>query len=262
MMSINLRGRVALVGGSSQGIGLGIAQALAKAGASCLLLARHPGRLEEALATLDRSEGQDHQWIAADFADPHSVPDQVEKAIQGRNPTILINNTGGPPAGPLVEASVEAFRQAFEQHLVVNHLLVQLLLPFMKNEQYGRIINVISTSVKIPLKGLGVSNTTRGAVASWAKSLANEVGALGITVNNILPGATRTQRLETLIENKSGKTGRSVGEIQAEMLAEIPAGRFGTVEDLGALACFLASPLAGYIHGVSIPVDGGRTGSL
>lgn len=259
---MDLQGKVALVGGSSQGIGRGMAEALARAGATCLLLARNSARLQEAVEGLDRSAGQDHRFIVADFAHPDELRREVENSLSGLRPTILINNTGGPPAGPITEASPEAFRQAFEQHLIVNHLLVQLLISTMKEERYGRIINVISTSVKVPLQGLGVSNTTRGAVASWAKTLANELGEFGITVNNILPGATRTQRLESIIGNKASKTGRSPQQVEADMLAEIPARRFGTIEDLGALACFLASPLAGYINGTSIPVDGGRTGSI
>ncbi len=262
MMSIDLKGKTALIGGSSQGIGLGIAQALAQAGASCILIARDETRLQKALASLPQHGDASHQYVLADFSDTDAVRSQVERILQTRSVSILVNNTGGPAAGPILTAEPHAFRKAFEQHLVINHLLVQLVSESMKAQQYGRIINVISTSVKIPLKGLGVSNTIRGAVASWAKTMANELAPYGITVNNILPGATETARLESIIETKAQKSGKSIEEIRQEMLAEIPAGRFGQPEELGALACFLASPLAGYINGSSIPVDGGRTGSL
>jgi len=175
---------------------------------------------------------------------------------------ILINNTGGPAAGPALTARADEFLNAFQQHLICNHLLAQLVAPGMKEAKYGRIVNIISTSVKIPLKGLGVSNTIRGAVASWAKTLANELGGFGITVNNVLPGATATERLDTIIQNKSIKTGHERDDVENEMLAEIPAGRFGQPEEIAAMVAFLASPAAAYVNGTSIPVDGGRTGSI
>jgi 3-oxoacyl-[acyl-carrier protein] reductase len=175
---------------------------------------------------------------------------------------ILVNNTGGPAGGPILSASVAAFQDAFNQHLVCNHLLAQAVVPGMRAAGYGRIINIISTSVKVPLPGLGVSNTIRGAVASWAKTLANELGPDGITVNNVLPGATLTQRHTSLIEKKAGQTGQSAEAIEAAMLQLIPARRFGQAEEVAAAVAFLASPAAGYVNGVNLPVDGGRTGSL
>ena len=175
---------------------------------------------------------------------------------------ILVNNTGGPAAGPAHNATSEAFIAAFNQHLICNHIVSGLVLPAMKEAHYGRIINIISTSVKIPLKGLGVSNTIRGAVASWAKTMANELGIFGITVNNVLPGATATGRLSSIIENKAAKTGAEKDEVTKEMLTEIPAGRFGLPEEIASMVAFLASPAAAYVNGTSIPVDGGRTGSI
>ena len=175
---------------------------------------------------------------------------------------ILINNTGGPAGGPVTAAKPDEFINAFRQHLICNHIITNLVTDGMKQAGYGRIINIISTSVKIPLKWLGVSNTIRGAVASWAKTMANELGAFGITVNNVLPGATSTERLDTILNNKSAKTGKNKEEVEQEMLDEIPARRFGKPEEIAAVVAFLASPAAAYVNGTSIPVDGGRTGSI
>jgi 3-oxoacyl-[acyl-carrier protein] reductase len=161
-----------------------------------------------------------------------------------------------------VNATAEAFLNTFNQHLICNHLIAQAVLPGMKEARFGRIINIISTSVKQPLKGLGVSNTIRAAVANWSKTLSLEVAPFGITVNNVLPGATATQRLSSIIENKSQKQNHTIDEVEQEMLAEIPAGRFGKPEEIAAAVAFLASPAAAYINGINIPVDGGRTGCL
>lgn len=262
MLSMDITGRTALVGGSTQGIGLASARALSELGASCVLISRNEAALKEAVAKLDVTKGQKHSYLVADF----QQPEQVRQAITGfvfSNPIhILINNTGGPPAGPVTGATTDAFLEAFNQHLVCNHILATAVLPSMKATGYGRIVNIISTSVKIPLKNLGVSNTIRGAVASWAKTMANEVASFGITVNNVLPGATATGRLEAIISNKVAKTGVSQDEAEKEMLHEIPAGRFGLPEEIAAMVAFLASPAAGYVNGTSIPVDGGRTGSI
>ncbi|MCI0702060.1 MAG: SDR family oxidoreductase, partial [Planctomycetia bacterium] len=162
------------------------------------------------------------------------------------------------PPGPIVEATVEQFLAAFRQQLLASHLLMQWLLPTMKTLGYGRIINVISTSVREPIPGLGVSNTIRGAMASWAKTLSREVGKFNITVNNILPGATKTSRLESIIARKAAQSDTSRDEIEAQIRSEIPLGRFAEPEELGSVIAFLASPAASYISGVSIPVDGGR----
>lgn len=262
MLSLDLGGKTALVAGSTQGIGLASAQALASLGARCVLISRNEESLKKAVATLDSAKGQRHEYIVADFNQPEEVGKQVNAYVQSNPIHILINNTGGPPAGPVVDAKTDAFLTAFQQHLICNHILATAVIPGMKAAGYGRIVNVISTSVKIPLKNLGVSNTIRGAVASWAKTMANELASFGITVNNVLPGATATGRLEAIINNKVSKTGVSQEEAEQEMLHEIPAKRFGQPEEIAAMVAFLASPAAGYVNGVSIPVDGGRTGSI
>lgn len=263
MLSINLKGKNALIGGSSQGIGLASAIMLASMGANCTLIARNEIALREALKQLPQQDGQQHGYLVADYSHPEDVRAVVKNFLESGNLVhILINNSGGPAAGPIVTAQTDAFLQAFNQHLICNHIVSNLVLEGMKAASYGRIINIISTSVKIPLKNLGVSNTIRGAVASWAKTMANEVAAWGITVNNVLPGATSTGRLSSIIENKSSKTGIDKEEVTKEMLAEIPAGRFGTPEEIASVVAFLASPAAAYVNGTSIPVDGGRTGSI
>jgi 3-oxoacyl-[acyl-carrier protein] reductase len=263
-VSMDLLSQRALVGGSTQGIGRAVAEELARRGATVVLLARHEARLREAAAALPTPHGQQHHYLVADFAQPDQVRQAMHAYLQ-QHPDgfhILVNNTGGPAGGPILEAPVEAFRAAFEQHLVCNHLLAQAVVPAMQARRHGRIINIISTSVKQPLPGLGVSNTIRGAVASWAKTLANELGPHGITVNNVLPGATLTQRHTSLIEKKSSQTGQSTEEIEAGMRKLIPAGRFAQAGEVAAAVAFLASAAASYINGTNLPVDGGRTGSL
>ncbi len=261
-MNLDLTGKEAVVCGSTQGIGKAAALELAALGATITLMARDENKLKETLTALPRSHAQHHRYLVADFTDP----DQVEKAIQHHVTNypvhILVNNTGGPPGGLAIEAHPSEFIKAFSAHLICNQLLVQAVVPSMKKEHYGRIINIISTSVKIPLKGLGVSNTVRGAVANWAKTLSVELAASGITVNNVLPGATMTGRLEALAQTRATKTGRSYEEVMAEMVAEIPAGRVGEPHEVAAAIAFLATPAAAYINGINVPVDGGRTGSL
>jgi 3-oxoacyl-[acyl-carrier protein] reductase len=173
-----------------------------------------------------------------------------------------VNNTGGPAGGLIHEADTSAFLATFNQHLICNHILVQAVLDQMKKAKYGRIINVISTSVKQPLANLGVSNTIRGAVANWSKTLANELGQYNITVNNVLPGATNTVRLKSIIETKAAKTGIPYDTILAEMANESPMRRIAQPEEVANAIAFLASPAASYINGINLPVDGGRTKSL
>lgn len=262
MLTLNLTGKTALIAGSTQGIGLAAAQALASLGATCILLARNESALQNAVTTLDTHHQQTHHYLVADFSNATQVQQVVQEFVSKNPIHILVNNTGGPPAGAIVSATAEAFLTAFQQHLICNHHLATSVLPSMKEAGYGRIINIISTSVKIPLKNLGVSNTIRGAVASWAKTMANEVAKFGITVNNVLPGATATARLQNILNNKTQQTGVTLEAAEQEMLHEIPAGRFGNPEEIGAVVAFLASPAAAYVNGVSLPVDGGRTGSL
>jgi 3-oxoacyl-[acyl-carrier protein] reductase len=261
-MNLSLEGKYAVVCGSTQGIGLAIAEELALLGANCTLIARNEEALKAAVHTLDIALRQQHDYLVADF----SKPDEVRKVIAihvAKHPVhILINNTGGPAAGPVIEATEEAFLNTFNQHLICNHILTKAAVPSMKKEAYGRIINVISTSVKIPLKNLGVSNTIRGAVASWAKSMANELGQFNITVNNVLPGFTATQRLSSLIENIAMRGNTIVDIVEKNMIEEVPMKRFGDASEVAAVAAFLATPAASYVNGASIPVDGGRTGSI
>lgn len=261
-MNLSLAGKRALVCGSTQGIGLAIAQELSALGATCVLLGRSEDSLKQALHKLDRSSGQSHQICVADQTDTLALQSSISQKLTEGAIHILVNNSGGPASGPILQSTSDAFLKTFQQHLLANHQLAQLLIPGMRESGYGRIINIISTSVRIPLKNLGVSNTIRGAVASWAKTLANEVGPDQITVNNILPGFTRTQRLQILMEEKAKKENRSVEAVEAEWEGEVPLRRIAEPNEVAALAAFLASPAASYIHGVSIPVDGGRTGSI
>ena len=259
-MNLNLSGKNALVCGSTQGIGKATAIELALLGANVTLLARDENKLKATLAELSTSNNQMHSYLIADFSEPEQLKTVLKKIV---NPIhILINNTGGPPPGHALDATTEAFVSAFSNHLLCNHILVQGLVPGMKNENYGRIINVISTSVKIPIKGLGVSNTTRGAVASWAKTLSHELAPFGITVNNVLPGASMTGRLKAVIQANADRSGKTFEEAQQAMTAEIPAGRISEPDEVASLIAFLSTPAAGYINGTSIPVDGGRTGAI
>jgi len=258
-MNLELKGRLALVCGSSQGIGLASAQEIALLGADVTLLARNEQSLTQALLSLDTSQNQQHSILLADFSDNQAVRNIVEK---NKAYHILVNNTGGPPGGLAIDAAEEEFIAAFSNHLINNQILVKAVVPFMKSEGFGRIINIISTSVNAPIAGLGVSNTIRGAVNSWAKTLSSELGEYGITVNNVLPGGTKTVRLSSIIEAKAGKLGIPVTDIERAMKDEIPAKRFAEANEVGAAVAFLASPAASYINGISIAVDGGRTMAL
>jgi len=262
-MNTNLDGKRALVCGSTRGIGLACAVELAQAGAEVVLLARNPDTLAEIVSQLPTQHNQHHTWLAADFSQPQNVRDAVEAGLDGAKPIhILVNNTGGPPGGLAIDADVQAFEDAFRAHVTCNHILVGLVVEGMKAQNYGRIINIISTSVKQPIPGLGVSNTIRGAVASWAKTLASELGQFGITVNNVLPGFTDTKRLEQLFQSKAERTGATLQEVRCAAIATIPAGRLGEAAEIGAAVAFLASPAASYINGINLPVDGGRLGTL
>ncbi len=261
-MNLSLEGKSAIVCGSTQGIGLAIAEELALLGADCTLLARNEAALKEAVLKLDNQLGQLHGYLVADFSNPDEVKKVIVAHVAIKPVHILINNTGGPAAGPVIEATEEAFLNTFNQHLICNHILTKAVVPSMKKEGYGRIVNIISTSVKIPLKNLGVSNTIRGAVASWAKSMANELGQFNITVNNVLPGFTSTLRLSTLIDHIAKKGNTVVDIVEKNMIEEVPMKRFANASEIAAVAAFLASPAASYVNGVSIPVDGGRTGSI
>jgi 3-oxoacyl-[acyl-carrier protein] reductase len=262
-MNLSLEGKHAMVCGSTQGIGRASAQELAGLGARITLVARNAARLAEVAASLPEVEGGSHDFLAADFSQPGQLAEKLSAYFEGGERIhILINNTGGPPGGPVFDAEPEAFRIAFNQHLICNQVLAQAVVPGMRDARYGRIINIISTSVKQPLDGLGVSNTIRGAVANWAKTMANELGRFGITVNNILPGATETERLRFIIASKAASADKNVIDVEQGMQGAIPAGRFGKPEEIAWAVAFLASPAASYINGINLPVDGGRTRSL
>jgi len=262
-MNLNLKGKCALVCGSSQGMGKAIAKQLANQGANILLFARNQETLTTVKQELDTSQGQHHDILIADFSNTDQVKTILSNYLDsGVVIEILVNNTGGPAPGPANSALSSDFLSAFNQHLICNHEMTKLILPGMKLSKYGRIINVISTSVKQPLIGLGVSNTIRGAVASWAKTLANELGQFNITVNNVLPGATNTLRLDAIIKSKAMKKGLTIEEMTVEEKSTIPMQRFGEPEEFANAVGFLASPAASYITGINLPVDGGRTSCL
>jgi 3-oxoacyl-[acyl-carrier protein] reductase len=260
-VNIDLNGKTALVCGSTQGIGRSIAMQLAGCGARIVLLARNEDKLKETISLLPSLQNQSHSYLVADFADTASVAKALE-SVAGEKIDILVNNTGGPAAGKAIDAPIQEFIQAFNSHLVNNQQLVQALVPYMKSNGFGRIVNIISTSVKVPLQNLGVSNTIRGAVGNWSKTLANELAPFNITVNNILPGATETERLNSIIHNKSSKLNVEQDEVRQEMLAEIPMKRFGKPEEPAYAAAFLCSDFASYITGTNMVVDGGRTPCL
>lgn len=261
-MNLSLNGKTALICGSTQGIGLAIAEELALLGANCVLIARNEEKLQSIIPTLHTGKDQQHKYLVADFSDLEQVS-AVATALVASTPVhILVNNTGGPAAGPILDANPDAFTKAFSMHVLGNQTLAQILVPTMKKAGYGRIINIISTSVKTPLKNLGVSNTIRWAVASWAKTLATELAPFGITVNNVLPGSTATARLESLFTTLATSRNVSPDVIASEWLGEIPMQRFGDAHEIAALAAFLASPAASYITGTSTAVDGGRTPSM
>ena len=259
-MNLDLKNKNAIVCGSTQGIGEASAIELAKLGANITLIARNERKLSNVINELDKSQGQSHSFVCVDFSDTEKLKEEVN-LLKG-NHHILINNTGGPAAGPIADAKTDSFEDAFRMHLINNQILVQKVVTSMQKEGFGRIVNVISTSVKAPIPGLGVSNTIRAAVANWAKTLSIELGMYGITVNNILPGFTNTNRLKSLITKKAEVQRKSEEEIVNEMKSQIPAARFGEANEVASAVAFLCSPAASYINGINIPVDGGRTKSL
>ena len=259
-MNLSLRNKRAVVCGSTQGIGKAIAEELSRQGVNLILIARDKEALENVVKKLDTSLGQSHDYLCVDFSD-----DNFENKISdlsSLNIDILINNTGGPASGPITDANPDDFLLAFKMHLLNNQLLIKKVIDNMKKNSFGRIINIISTSVKAPIPGLGVSNTIRAAVANWAKTLSLELGPYGITVNNVLPGFTSTNRLKSLIKKKSTILGKSVSEVESEMKNTVPLKRFGDASEVANAVVFLSSPAASYINGINLPVDGGRTASL
>ena len=262
-MQIDLRGKRAFVGGASKGIGKATALVLADCGAEIILAARNEEGLQQTLSELSTQEGQKHHVFPVDFSQPEQLKKSLEEHAALFDPIhILVNNAGGPPAGPLLDANPVDLRIPFNIHVVCNQILTQTFSPTMAREGYGRIINIISTSVKEPLDHLGVSNTIRGAVGNWAKTMANELGHLGITVNNVLPGPTETERLRELTGEWATKSGKTLDEVMMAMADSTPLKRIAEPSEVANAVAFLASPAASYITGINLPVDGGRTRSL
>ena len=261
-MDLDLSGKHALVCGASEGIGRAAAHELALLGASVTVLARRAEALQAVVDALPARNGQRHGRITADVSQTDALADKVGALAGERRIDILVNNTGGPPGGPVASATADAFLQAFTRHLLANQVLAQAVLPGMQATGWGRIVNVVSTSVREPIQGLGVSNTTRGAVAAWAKTLSREVASQGITVNNVLPGFTETGRIAQIVGDRARNTGKSEQQVADGMKATVPAARFARPEEVAAAIAFLCSPAAGYINGVSLAVDGGRMQSI
>lgn len=262
-MDLNLTGKTAIVCGSTQGIGYASAIELALMGANVTLMARNEESLREAVESLDVSQNQLHRYVVADFSDNENVKHAIEEYLRlCPEVHILVNNTGGPSGGPIIEAETEQFVKTFQMHVVNYQILAQAVVPSMKKAGFGRIVNIISTSVKQPIVGLGVSNTIRGAVASWSKTMSLELGPFGITSNNVLPGFTKTARLNAVIGMRSQSQGKSEDEIAQQMESQIPIRRFSEAKEVAAAVAFLCSPAAGSISGISLPVDGGKTESM
>ncbi len=262
-MNLDLTGKTALVCGSTQGIGKAAAIELALLGANVTLLARNEEKLQEVLDELPRKKGQKHRYLVIDFSKTNQIKSKIDRYL-AKYPKvhILVNNTGGPAGGAVIEANPEQFIQAFNEHIVAAQILTQAVAPSMQMAGFGRIINITSIGMKQPIVGLGVSNTIRGAMGSWAKSMANELGKFGITTNNVLPGYTTTGRLQKVNEMRAASTNKTIVEVENDLLKDIPIGRFTTPQETAAVIAFLCSPAAASVNGVSIPVDGGKTSSL
>jgi len=262
-MNLDLRNKNALVCGASRGLGEAIAKELSLLGANVTLLARTEANLQKVQSALDTSQGQKHDYIQADFSEGIiSLKKKIKHLLSAKNIHILINNTGGPKGGTIESATPEEFSQAFNNHILISHSLVKWLKEGMVEDNYGRVINIVSTSVRQPIPGLGVSNVTRGAMASWAKTLSLELAPKGITVNNILPGSTKTERLDELLKSWQDIYNQTEEEVAENATKEIPFGRFATPEEIASVVAFVASPAASYVTGTSIPVDGGKIKSI
>lgn len=253
MLNANLDGKLAIVCGSSQGLGAASAHALAAMGARVVCVARNDVQLSGIVSQLP---GKDHAFITCDFSSSSDV-DSLAARIQEMQVDILVNNAGGPSPSPVESAQRDEYLDAFQVHLLTSMTLTNSVLKGMKERGCGRIINIVSVSGKTPVANLAVSNTVRGAVINWAKTLSNEVASLGITVNNVLPGYTRTSRLEALNANAANRTGRTIEQVEAGIIAQIPVGRFGKPEEVAAAVAFFATESASFITGTSLAVDGG-----
>lgn len=264
-MNLSLSGKRALVCGASQGIGRACALELARAGAAVTALARDASKLGAVVQALpDVVGGPGHDLIAVDLASPEAVRAAFAHHLR-ISPApyhVLVCNTGGPPAGTALDATTDQLLAAFTAQLLSAHVLVQAMVPGFRSAGYGRIITITSTSVKSPIPNLGISNIVRPAVAAWCKCLATELGPHGVTANNVLPGYTATDRLASIIRTRAGRASVSEDAVKAEIIAATPLGRFAEPEEIAAVVAFLASPAAGYVSGINVPVDGGRLGTL
>ncbi len=255
-MDLNLRNRTALVGGASEGLGLASAIELADLGANIILVSRNEEKLIRAIAQLNNTDGQSHRYIMADYSKPgvavRTITEEVQEPVH-----ILVNNSGGPPAGPVAELDTNDYLKGFEMHFRTSHDLVKHFLPGMKESGFGRIVNILSISVQQPIDELPVSNMIRAGIASWSKTLSNEVARNGITVNNVLPGYTMTSRMEYVFGERAKLSGQSMEEVTSSITNQIPSGRFASPAEIGAVVAFLCTPAASYITGSNVPVDGG-----
>jgi 3-oxoacyl-[acyl-carrier protein] reductase len=264
-MKISLSGKRAFIGGSSQGIGLAVAQCMAACGAVITLTSRDEAKLKTAVAQLPTPEGQIHDYCVINFGNMAQLIGLLAdyQTRTADNPvSILVLNSGGPAPATAFNATTDQYQSYFNESILANQVLTQSFVPAMRERQFGRILTILSAVVKQPKIDLGISNTLRAGVANWAKALSIELAADGITVNNILPGFIQTQRLDQLIEARASKANISIADIASQMASSIPAGRIGSPKDMGHVAAFLASDLASYINGVNIPVDGGFLGTL
>jgi 3-oxoacyl-[acyl-carrier protein] reductase len=262
IMNLSLNNKTAIVGGSTQGIGKAIAKQLAENGANVILLARNETKLIETLSELKNTEGGKHRYLIADFSDFDNFKKMISDFFMENTVDILINNTGGPPAGAAMDKSLDDFQRTFEMHLLANHFLAQKAIEGMKQKGWGRIINILSSTIKQPKTNMVLSNSIRAAVANWAKTLATELAPHGVTVNNVLPGYIATERLNELNLFKSSMSKKDLSFIEKEMIAEIPIGRLGKPEEMAYSVAFLCSHMADYITGINLPVDGGVLKSL
>lgn len=261
-MNISLKGKKALVGGSSRGIGKAIAQQLAESGASVTLMARSEDKLKRIVNELPTSEGQKHQYLLVDFTDYEKYKSVIFDYFKNNTVDILVNNTQGPSAGSALEKKVDDYQNAFDLLFKSVVFTTELALEHMIKNKWGRIINVASVSVKEPLSYLALSNTIRAAVVTWAKSLSTDIAQHQITINNVLTGYFDTERIHDLNQTKAKQLGISIEEVKSNMEAQVPVKRIGKPEEYGFLVTFLASEKAAYITGINIPIDGGLLKSL
>jgi 3-oxoacyl-[acyl-carrier protein] reductase len=261
-VDLDLSGRHALVCGASSGIGRAAAISLAELGADITVLARRADQLNGLRPILKNAGAGETHALVADLDDRAGLKTKVSAHLEKTGPVhILLNNTGGPAPGPLLEARDEDFLKPYGRHLLASHLLTQLVVPGMKQAGYGRIVNVLSSSVREPIPGLGVSNTIRVAMASWAKTLSRELPP-GITINSILPGYIDTERLGEVALGMAKQKGTGPDAVRKGWIDATPEGRLGKAEELGAAIAFLCTPAASFIRGIVLPVDGGRLMSI